>query len=384
MMARFRVPARQAIRPDPAAAAREAGFAAVRAHPVFGPLVKRARPHATDTWGMRSSALKRGGLVAVDAHGGVMYDARAKAEVGEWIWSLSHVLSHLGFGHADPSHRDGRGSYTPEWRAACCVVVDRFLAALHITGSRPLPPGFDGDEEGLAHRFATHGIPAFLAGGGPAGGGPDLWEDLSANMRSRPPTAPSTWGRTFAIGLAAFDGVEIGSRPGRPGSPAVAGLCASSAEREVLALMPPRAAREAQLAAWFGEHFPSRPFGVVVGPSGSMDEHLLGRALGAVASYATARDVGSLRVALCGTEAHDAGWLSPTELAGQAMLGGEGATVLQPGVDLLLRDPQFPHDGPILLITDGRCDQVRLRREHGWLTSGRLPFTPLGPVFHLS
>jgi hypothetical protein len=43
---------------------------------------------------------------------------------------------------------------------------------------------------------------------------------------------------------------------------------------------------------------------------------------------------------------------------------GRGGTILQPGVDLLQRAPDFPPDGPILIITDAGCDHVRPRRAH--------------------
>ena len=64
---------------------------------------------------------------------------------------------------------------------------------------------------------------------------------------------------------------------------------------------------------------------------------------------------------------------------------GRGGTVLQPGVDLLERVADFPKDGPILVITDGLCDVVRIRRDHAFvLPKGhRLPFPPHGPVFHI-
>jgi len=39
----------------------------------------------------------------------------------------------------------------------------------------------------------------------------------------------------------------------------------------------------------------------------------------------------------------------------------------------------------ILLITDGQCDVVRVRREHAWLIprGASLPFTARGPVFRV-
>jgi hypothetical protein len=47
------------------------------------------------------------------------------------------------------------------------------------------------------------------------------------------------------------------------------------------------------------------------------------------------------------------------------------------------RARDFPEDGPVLLITDGWCDPLRIRREHAVLVpaGARLPFVPRGPVF---
>ncbi|OFX24845.1 MAG: hypothetical protein A2V77_17520 [Anaeromyxobacter sp. RBG_16_69_14] len=59
---------------------------------------------------------------------------------------------------------------------------------------------------------------------------------------------------------------------------------------------------------------------------------------------------------------------------------------LQPGIDLLQRVPDFPADGPLLIITDGYCDRLQVKREHAFLVPrGRsLPFAPRGPVFRIS
>ena len=65
---------------------------------------------------------------------------------------------------------------------------------------------------------------------------------------------------------------------------------------------------------------------------------------------------------------------------------GRGGTELQPGIDLLERAPDFPKDGPVLVITDARIDRVRIRREHAFLipVGATLPFAPRGPVFRFS
>ncbi|WP_231934729.1 hypothetical protein [Micromonospora viridifaciens] len=74
------------------------------------------------------------------------------------------------------------------------------------------------------------------------------------------------------------------------------------------------------------------------------------------------------------------------EIAGRVRVRGRGGTVLQPGVRLLERADDFPADGPILVITDGECDVLRIRRDHAFLVprGARLPFSPRGPVFRMS
>jgi predicted metal-dependent peptidase len=139
-----------------------------------------------------------------------------------------------------------------------------------------------------------------------------------------------------------------------------------------------------------GRHRPvipvkERTFGVVLDTSGSMDPGLLGKALGALASYAAARDVPAARVVFCDAVAYDAGYLEVEQIAGRVRVRGRGGTVLQPGIDLLENADDFPADGPILVITDGECDVVRIRRDHAFLMprGARLPFTPRGEVFFI-
>ncbi len=76
-----------------------------------------------------------------------------------------------------------------------------------------------------------------------------------------------------------------------------------------------------------------------------MNHELLGKALGAIASYATARDVPAARVVFCDAAAYDAGYLPVDEIAGRVRVRGRGGTVLQPGIDLLERADDFPADG---------------------------------------
>ncbi|MCX5611207.1 hypothetical protein OHB39_27155 [Streptomyces sp. NBC_00047] len=198
------------------------------------------------------------------------------------------------------------------------------------------------------------------------------------------------------------------------------GLLPAGLIQEIRALAHPPVPWDARLARWFDEYVPrpvpvrsyARParrqastpdipragrcfppeevarctFGVVLDTSGSMDSALLGKALGAIASYAEARDVPAARVVFCDAAPYDAGYLPPGEIAGRVKVRGRGGTVLQPGIDLLQRAEDFPPGAPVLVITDGWCDTLRIRREHAYLVpqGASLPFTPRGPVFRLA
>ena len=129
----------------------------------------------------------------------------------------------------------------------------------------------------------------------------------------------------------------------------------------------------------------ARTFGVVLDTSGSMDRQLLAKALGAIASYSLARDVPAARVVFCDADAYDEGYMPPEAIAERVRVRGRGGTILQPGIDLLENAGDFPDDGPILIITDGFCERIRIRREHAFLLpEGRsLPFVAKGPIFRL-
>jgi predicted metal-dependent peptidase len=126
-------------------------------------------------------------------------------------------------------------------------------------------------------------------------------------------------------------------------------------------------------------------FATVIDTSGSMDRTLLGKALGAVASYALAREVRQVRVVFCDAAAHDAGWIAPEQLLERIEVRGRGGTILQPGINLIQEARDFPATGPILIITDGWCDHFTCHRPHAILTpvEARLPFVPKGDVFRL-
>jgi len=197
------------------------------------------------------------------------------------------------------------------------------------------------------------------------------------------------------------------------------GLLPAGLVEEIRALAQPPVPWDVKLARWFAERFPllepsrsyarlsrrqsstpdiprpswvpptidtpSRTFGVVLDTSGSMDRSVLAKALGAIASYSMARQVPAARVIFCDAVAYDEGYLAPETIAGRVRVRGRGGTILQPGIDLLERAEDFPKEGPILVITDGYCDNVRIRRDHAFLLpkGHSLPFPPRGPVFRI-
>ncbi|MDO5052624.1 MAG: hypothetical protein Q4E05_07015 [Pseudoclavibacter sp.] len=198
------------------------------------------------------------------------------------------------------------------------------------------------------------------------------------------------------------------------------GLLPAGLLEEINAVLQPPIPWEVELARWFDHHFPpietrrswarlsrrqsstpdiprprieadprhreGRTFGVVLDTSGSMDRVALARGLGAIAGYAEAKDVPAVRLICCDAAPYDLGYLPAGEIAGRVRLKGRGGTVLQPGVDLLERASDFPERGPILVITDGWCDPLTIRRDHAYLLppGGRLPFRPRGEVFEMS
>jgi predicted metal-dependent peptidase len=116
-----------------------------------------------------------------------------------------------------------------------------------------------------------------------------------------------------------------------------------------------------------------------------MSRSLLGKALGTIASYAIAREVPAVRVVFCDAATYDEGYLPPEAIADRVRIKGRGGTILQPAIDLLERAEDFPKDGPLLIITDGYCDRLKIRRDHAYLTpeGARLPFIPTGQVFRV-
>lgn len=325
-----------------------------------------------------------------------------------WRFVLAHEMLHAALRHGD--RVGGRDPYL--WNVAADYVVNGWLIELGV-GTAPDGLLHDPQLAGMSaeavydriakdlrrmRRLATlrgTGLGDVLGEALPCPGAPRHGVDLDDFYRR-----------------ALLAGYAYHLREGRGHLPA--GLVA-----EIRVLEQPPLPWDAKLARWFDEYVPSpqrarsyarpsrrqastpdipRPgwrwpddlvsrctFGVVLDTSGSMNHELLGKALGAIASYAAARDVPAARVVFCDAHPYDAGYLPVEQIAGRVRVRGRGGTVLQPGIQLLEAAADFPDTAPILVITDGYCDIVRIRREHAFLVpdAARLPFTPRGPVFRL-
>lgn len=346
-------------------------------------------------------------VAAVDTGAAEIYiNPLCRFDDEEWRFVLAHEMLHAALRHGD---RCGtRDPYL--FNVAADYVINGWLCEMQV-GRMPEGLLHDPDLKDLSaeevydrlagdlrrmRRLATlRGKGAGDILGGPLGA-PRDYVDLDEFYR-----------RGLARGLDLHQRHERGFLPG--------GLV-----EEIRALSHPPLPWDARLARWFDEFVPrpeplrsyARParrqastpdipragrwyppeevarctFGVVLDTSASMDRTLLGKALGAIASYAEARDVPAARVVFCDTAPHDAGYLPVAEIAGRVRVHGRGGTVLQPGVDLLHRAEDFPPGAPVLVITDGYCDVLRVRREHAYLvpSGARLPFTARGPVFRVT
>lgn len=349
-------------------------------------------------------------VAAVDADAGEIYvnPLRVLPEA-QCRFVLAHEMLHAALRHGERvAHRD---PYL--WNVATDYVVNGWLVEMAV-GEMPEGLLHDPQLRGLSSeavydRLATdlrrHRRLATLRG---AGRGDILGHGTPGPGEARRGIdLDEYYRRALTGGLAYHESSGRGLLP--------AGLVA-----EIRVLDEPPPPWDVQLARWFDERFPARErlrsyarpsrrqaatpgiprpgwhrpeveerrptFGVLLDTSGSMGTRLMGRALGAVAAYAVARDVPAARVVCCDAVAYDAGYLPVEEIAGRVRVRGGGGTVLQPGVRLLETADDFPADGPILVITDGECDVLRIRRDHAFLVSrgARLPFTPRGPVFRMT
>ncbi|MCX5062560.1 MULTISPECIES: DUF2201 family putative metallopeptidase [unclassified Streptomyces] len=345
-------------------------------------------------------------VAAVNPESGEIYiNPLRRFDGEEWRFILAHEMLHAALRHGD---RCGtRDPYL--FNIACDYVINGWLCEMQV-GTMPDGLLYDPALAGLSSEEVYDRLAgdlrrmrrlATLRGKG-------LGDVLGAPLG--PPGDYVDLDEFYRRGL--HQGLDLHQQQER-------GLLPGGLVEEIRALSHPPLPWDAQLARWFDEFVPSpqpvrsyaRPsrrqsstpdipragryfppeeiarctFGVVLDTSGSMERTLLGKALGAIASYAGARDVPAARVVFCDAAPHDAGYVPVTEIAGRVRVHGRGGTALQPGIDLLHRADDFPPGAPVLVITDGWCDVLRMRREHAYLIpqGARLPFTARGPVFRV-
>lgn len=350
-------------------------------------------------------------IAAVDPEAKEIYiNANAGLDDKQCRFVIAHELLHVGLRHA--ARRMGRDAYL--WNIACDFVINGWLVEMGIGDMPPLGALYDPDLKGMSAEAIYDLIVTDMR----------RYRKL-ATLRGLPlgdileRGIPEWW--KFGAGIALDDlyrrclgeGLVYHEQQGRGYLPA--GLI-----EEIRALSQPPIPWDVELAQWFDNYFsplekrrsyarPSRrqsatpdiprprwvaaqgaedgrTFGVVLDTSGSMDRALLAKALGAIASYSISREVPAVRVIFCDAVAYDQGYMSAEAIAERVKVKGRGGTILQPGVDLLERAEDFPQAGPILVITDGLCDHVRIRREHAFLipAGACLPFAPRGKVFRIS
>ncbi|MCF0129100.1 MAG: hypothetical protein HUJ70_11030, partial [Pseudobutyrivibrio sp.] len=346
-------------------------------------------------------------IAAIDVTLGELYvNPAAGLSSEELKFVLAHEYLHAGLMHHERCN--GRDHYL--WNVACDFVINGWLKELQV-GAMPA--------EGLLYDPELAGMSA-----------ESIYDLILSDMKKYSKLATFRgFGKGDIVGdgygnckdatslddfcrSAMQQGLEYHISSGR-------GLIPAGLIEEIRALSMPPIPWDVALAKWFDVYFAplekhrsyarpsrrqastpdiprpsyvladipvySRTFGVVIDTSGSMDAKTIGKALGSIASYAVAHEVPFARVVFCDAAAYDAGYISPEDIAGRVEVKGRGGTRLQPGIDMLENENDFPKDGPILIITDGEIeDHLDITHEHAYLLpkGSRLPFKAKGEVFY--
>ncbi|WP_339190987.1 MULTISPECIES: peptidase [unclassified Paenibacillus] len=328
----------------------------------------------------------------------------------ECIFVMAHELLHAGLQHHERCL--GRDHYL--WNVACDYVINLWLVEMSV-GEYPrigllLDPELKGlSAETIYDRMVgdirTYKKLATLRGNGLG----DILDNGSSSF----------WDAREGQTLDDFcknamqQGLMYHEEQSR-------GLLPSGLVEEIRALGQPPIKWDVELARWFDHYFSplektrsysrisrrqsstpdiprpqwvhsgaaddGRTFGVILDTSGSMDKKLLAKALGAISSYAQARDVPFARIIFCDACPYDAGYMPPEAIADRVQVKGRGGTILQPAIDLIQQAEDFPKKGPLLIITDGYCDKLTIKRDHAYILpkGNDLPFSPKGPVFRIN
>ena len=348
-------------------------------------------------------------IAAVDVTRAEIYvNPAAGLSFEEMKFVLAHEFLHAGLQH----HERRQGRDAELWNVACDFVINGWLRDMHV-GIMPAGVLYDEELKNMSAEEIYDRIVSDLRKFSKCQTlrGYGKGDIISSAPKGFKPGEQTSLDEFYRSALQ--NGLEYHTENSRGFVPA--GLI-----EEIRALAMPPIPWDVELGKWFDVHFSpleskrtyarpsrrqgstpdiprpsyipaeisdSRTFGVVVDTSGSMSAKLLGYALGAIASYSAAKEIPFARVVFCDASAYDAGYISPEDIAGRVEVKGRGGTVLQPGVDLLIRAKDFPKDAPILIITDGWIENdLKVQREHAFLIPrGRhLPFKAAGKIFYFS
>ena len=337
----------------------------------------------------------------------IYFNPMRKHTEDEYRFIMAHELLHAGLRHQDRCQ--GRDPYL--WNIACDFVINGWLVSMGVGQMPSIGILYDETLKNLSveevYRQVSGDIRRYRKLATLRGIG--LGDMLEKVSTSAPVTDLDTFCREAMLqGLMQHQGRQR------------RGILPAGLIEAIYALAQPPIPWDVELARWFDSFFaplekkrsyarPSRrqsatpdiarpsymihpdqenarTFGVVLDTSSSMEHAVLAKALGAIASYAIAREVPLVRVIFCDAAAYDEGYMPPEDIAGRVRIKGRGGTVLQPGITLLEQAKDFPPKGPVLIITDGDCDKLSIRREHAFLLpkGKHLPFSPWGKVFRFS
>jgi predicted metal-dependent peptidase len=318
---------------------------------------------------------------------------------------MAHEMLHVGLAHQQRC--EGRDPYL--WNVACDFVINDWLIELNI-GIAPEGVLFEETLKGLSAEEIYYKIEKDLK----------LQKKLGtlAGHKKGDMIGPSDSGK-YLTDLDEFykralaTGLELHESCGR-------GFLPGGLVEEIKRINQPPIPWQVKLADWIREHFPlaqkrrsyARPsrrqsttpdiprpsyvkpydekntkvFGVILDSSGSMDRELLGKGIGAITSYAIAQEIKYIRLICCDTQPYDAGFVPVLQLLNRVKIAGRGGTILQSGIQYLENRDDFPSDAPILIITDGYCEEdLKIKRDHAYLIpkGHRLPFSTKKPIFYM-